>query len=66
MLQFMLWKHWPLKVVVHFIVIDVIQLQPLNPSGIQPDNAILRLTKESELRQGIMLGAGAFGTVYRV
>ena len=43
-----------------------VQLQPLNSSGIEPDRAVLRITKESEIRQGHMLGAGAFGTVYRV
>ena len=45
---------------------DVMQLQPLNSSGIEPDRAVLRFTKESELRRGMILGAGAFGTVYRV
>jgi len=43
-----------------------VQLQPLNTTGIEPDRAVLRITKESEIRQGSMLGAGAFGTVYRV
>jgi L1 cell adhesion molecule len=41
------------------------EMQPLNVSGIEPDRAVLRLTKESELRRGGMIGAGAFGTVYR-
>jgi len=44
----------------------VVQLQPLSVSGIEPDRAVLNIIKQSELQQGSMLGAGAFGTVYRV
>ena len=42
------------------------QTLPLQPSGVEPDRAMLRLTRESELQKGGMIGAGAFGTVYNV
>lgn len=36
------------------------------PSDAQPDMSQLQLVPESEIRKGIMIGSGAFGTVYRV
>ncbi|XP_072034421.1 epidermal growth factor receptor-like isoform X2 [Amphiura filiformis] len=38
---------------------------PLTPSGASPNQAILKIIKETELKRGAVLGSGAFGTVYR-
>ncbi len=40
-------------------------MQPLTPSGASPNQAILKIIKETELKRGQVLGSGAFGTVYR-
>ncbi|XP_078459838.1 receptor tyrosine-protein kinase erbB-4-like [Lampetra fluviatilis] len=40
-------------------------VQPLTPSGAQPNQAQLRILKETELKKGKVLGSGAFGTVYK-
>lgn len=46
---------------------DVFQLvEPLTPSGAAPNQAQLRILKETELKRVKILGAGAFGTVYKV
>ncbi|XP_032814462.1 receptor tyrosine-protein kinase erbB-4-like isoform X3 [Petromyzon marinus] len=40
-------------------------VEPLTPSGAAPNQAQLRILKETELRKGKMLGSGAFGTVHK-
>ncbi|XP_070569491.1 epidermal growth factor receptor-like isoform X4 [Ptychodera flava] len=39
--------------------------EPLTPSGAAPNQAFLRIIKETELKKGGVLGSGAFGTVYK-
>lgn len=41
-------------------------VEPLTPSGAAPNQAQLRILKETELKRVKVLGAGAFGTVYKV
>ncbi|CAH1249286.1 ERBB4 [Branchiostoma lanceolatum] len=41
------------------------ELQPLTPTGAVPNQAYLRIIKETELKRGMVLGSGAFGTVYK-
>uniref|UniRef100_UPI00359015F8 receptor tyrosine-protein kinase erbB-4-like isoform X2 n=1 Tax=Myxine glutinosa TaxID=7769 RepID=UPI00359015F8 len=41
------------------------ELVPLTPTGGVPNQAQLRILKETELRKGKVLGTGAFGTVYK-
>ncbi len=38
---------------------------PLTPSGAAPNQAQLKIIKETELKRGSILGSGAFGTVFR-
>lgn len=48
---------------------DTLSLQlvePLTPSGAMPNQAQMRILKETELRKVKVLGSGAFGTVYKV
>ncbi|XP_048121674.1 epidermal growth factor receptor-like isoform X1 [Alosa alosa] len=40
-------------------------VEPLTPSGEEPNQALLRILKETELRKMKVLGSGAFGTVYK-
>ncbi|KAL2085432.1 hypothetical protein ACEWY4_018752 [Coilia grayii] len=40
-------------------------VEPLTPSGEAPNQALLRILKETELRKIKVLGSGAFGTVYK-
>ncbi|XP_048050277.1 receptor tyrosine-protein kinase erbB-4 isoform X2 [Megalobrama amblycephala] len=40
-------------------------VEPLTPSGAAPNQAQLRILKETELKRVKILGAGAFGTVYK-
>ncbi|XP_036423945.1 receptor tyrosine-protein kinase erbB-4-like [Colossoma macropomum] len=40
-------------------------VEPLTPSGTAPNQAQLRILKETELKRVKILGAGAFGTVYK-
>ncbi|XP_078716744.1 receptor tyrosine-protein kinase erbB-4-like [Lampetra fluviatilis] len=40
-------------------------VEPLTPSGAAPNQAQLRILKETELRRGKVLGSGAFGTVHK-
>ena len=50
-------------------LIDCVSLQlvePLTPSGTAPNQAQLRILKETELKRVKILGSGAFGTVYKV
>ena len=41
-------------------------MEPLTPSGAVPNQAQMRILKETELRKLKVLGSGAFGTVYKV
>lgn len=41
-------------------------MEPLTPSGTAPNQAQLRILKETELKRIKVLGSGAFGTVYKV
>lgn len=41
-------------------------MEPLTPSGTAPNQAQLRILKETELKRVKILGSGAFGTVYKV
>lgn len=41
-------------------------VEPLTPSGAVPNQAQMRILKETELRKVKVLGSGAFGTVYKV
>ena len=38
---------------------------PLTPSGATPNQAHLRIVKDSELVMGVLLGSGAFGEVHK-
>lgn len=38
----------------------------MTPSGAMPNQAQMRILKETELRKVKVLGSGAFGTVYKV
>ncbi|XP_022448878.1 epidermal growth factor receptor isoform X1 [Delphinapterus leucas] len=40
-------------------------VEPLTPSGEAPNQALLRILKETELKKVKVLGSGAFGTVYK-
>ncbi|XP_037547351.1 receptor tyrosine-protein kinase erbB-2 [Nematolebias whitei] len=40
-------------------------VEPLTPSGASPNQAQMRILKETELKKDRVLGAGAFGTVYK-
>nr|XP_057916904.1 melanoma receptor tyrosine-protein kinase-like isoform X2 [Doryrhamphus excisus] len=40
-------------------------VEPLTPSGEAPNQALLRMLKETELKKIRVLGSGAFGTVYK-
>ena len=41
-------------------------VEPLTPSGALPNQAQMRILKETELKKVRVLGSGAFGTVYKV
>ncbi|MGH0124435.1 UNVERIFIED_CONTAM: hypothetical protein FKN15_055344 [Acipenser sinensis] len=41
-------------------------VEPLTPSGTAPNQAQLRILKETELKRVKVLGSGAFGTVYKL
>lgn len=40
-------------------------VEPLTPSGEAPNQAMLRIMKETEFKKIQVLGSGAFGTVYK-
>ena len=47
--------------------LTVVQLvEPLTPSGEAPNQALLRILKETEFKKVRVLGSGAFGTVFKV
>ena len=49
------------------VCVCVFQLvEPLTPSGTAPNQAQLRILKETELKRVKILGSGAFGTVHKV
>lgn len=41
-------------------------VEPLTPSGEAPNQALLRVLKETEFKKVRVLGSGAFGTVFKV
>lgn len=41
-------------------------MEPLTPSGEAPNQALLRILKETEFKKIRVLGSGAFGTVFKV
>lgn len=41
-------------------------VEPLTPSGEAPNQALLRILKETEFKKIKVLGSGAFGTVFKV
>uniref|UniRef100_A0AAR2KQF3 receptor protein-tyrosine kinase n=1 Tax=Pygocentrus nattereri TaxID=42514 RepID=A0AAR2KQF3_PYGNA len=44
---------------------DRLLVEPLTPSGEAPNQALLRILKETELKKVKVLGSGAFGTVFK-
>uniref|UniRef100_A0A4W3I8A0 Receptor protein-tyrosine kinase n=1 Tax=Callorhinchus milii TaxID=7868 RepID=A0A4W3I8A0_CALMI len=40
-------------------------VEPLTPSGVVPNQAQMRILKETEMKKVKILGSGAFGTVYK-
>lgn len=52
---------------LYFHIPCLLQLvEPLTPSGAMPNQAQMRILKETELKKVKVLGSGAFGTVYKV
>ncbi|EPY77597.1 hypothetical protein CB1_001232023 [Camelus ferus] len=43
----------------------ILLVEPLTPSGEAPNQALLRILKETEFKKVKVLGSGAFGTVYK-
>lgn len=67
--RFMWGSTWLLQRVAKksFLPSSSVQLvEPLTPSGASPNQAQMRILKETELKKLRVLGAGAFGTVYKV
>jgi len=52
--------------ICHLLPSCVQLVEPLTPSGASPNQAQMRILKETELKKLRVLGAGAFGTVYKV
>lgn len=48
----------------HFCALELVE--PLTPSGEAPNQALLRILKETEFKKIRVLGSGAFGTVFKV
>ncbi|XP_055512726.1 LOW QUALITY PROTEIN: receptor tyrosine-protein kinase erbB-2 [Leucoraja erinacea] len=40
-------------------------VEPVSPSGVVPNQAQIRILKETEMKKVMVLGSGAFGTVYK-
>uniref|UniRef100_A0A3Q2P6S8 receptor protein-tyrosine kinase n=1 Tax=Fundulus heteroclitus TaxID=8078 RepID=A0A3Q2P6S8_FUNHE len=53
------------KLTVRRILQETELVEPLTPSGASPNQAQMRILKETELKKLRPLGAGAFGTVYK-
>uniref|UniRef100_A0A4W6EXB6 receptor protein-tyrosine kinase n=1 Tax=Lates calcarifer TaxID=8187 RepID=A0A4W6EXB6_LATCA len=51
--------------IFHSVPIHTHLVEPLTPSGTAPNQAQLRILKETELKRVKILGSGAFGTVYK-
>lgn len=52
--------------IYNYISIILQLVEPLTPSGEAPNQALLRILKETELKKMKVLGSGAFGTVFKV
>uniref|UniRef100_A0A8C9WAN6 Receptor protein-tyrosine kinase n=1 Tax=Scleropages formosus TaxID=113540 RepID=A0A8C9WAN6_SCLFO len=50
---------------LHFALPLAQLVEPLTPSGAVPNQAQMRILKETELKKVRVLGSGAFGTVYK-
>lgn len=53
-------------VVLRHLILFLKLVEPLTPSGAMPNQAQMRILKETELKKLRVLGSGAFGTVYKV
>ncbi len=51
---------------VSWLYLSLQLVEPLTPSGEAPNQALLRILKETEFKKIKVLGSGAFGTVYKV
>lgn len=61
------WVSWCVMKGIYCLLPSCVQLvEPLTPSGASPNQAQMRILKETELKKLRVLGAGAFGTVYKV
>lgn len=53
-------------IVLRHLIFFLKLVEPLTPSGAMPNQAQMRILKETELKKLRVLGSGAFGTVYKV
>ncbi|XP_072524184.1 receptor tyrosine-protein kinase erbB-2 isoform X2 [Salminus brasiliensis] len=58
-------KHMKKKETMRRILQEHELVEPLTPSGAMPNQAQMRILKETELKKLRVLGSGAFGTVYK-
>uniref|UniRef100_A0A673MB01 Receptor protein-tyrosine kinase n=1 Tax=Sinocyclocheilus rhinocerous TaxID=307959 RepID=A0A673MB01_9TELE len=58
-------KHHKRKETMRRILQEHELVEPLTPSGAMPNQAQMRILKETELKKLRVLGSGAFGTVYK-
>ncbi|KAL4604785.1 receptor tyrosine-protein kinase erbB-2-like, partial [Arapaima gigas] len=58
-------KHKKRKETLRRILQEHELVEPLTPSGAVPNQAQMRILKETELKKVRVLGSGAFGTVYK-
>ncbi|XP_051530423.1 receptor tyrosine-protein kinase erbB-2-like [Myxocyprinus asiaticus] len=58
-------KHQKKKETLRRILQEHELVEPLTPSGAMPNQAQMRILKETELKKIRVLGSGAFGTVYK-
>uniref|UniRef100_A0A8C9VK47 Receptor protein-tyrosine kinase n=1 Tax=Scleropages formosus TaxID=113540 RepID=A0A8C9VK47_SCLFO len=58
-------KHMKRKETLRRILQEHELVEPLTPSGAVPNQAQMRILKETELKKVRVLGSGAFGTVYK-
>uniref|UniRef100_A0A8C0Y4R1 Receptor protein-tyrosine kinase n=1 Tax=Cyprinus carpio carpio TaxID=630221 RepID=A0A8C0Y4R1_CYPCA len=54
-----------LTVDLRYLIFFLKLVEPLTPSGAVPNQAQMRILKETELKKLRVLGSGAFGTVYK-